>query len=530
MCSLLACTPSGSGRPLSHRVRGALEAYFEADFSAVRVHVGPAAPALGGRAFAHGERLFFAPGAFDPDSPRGLWLLGHELAHVVQQREGRVPPLPGVVTLPELEAEADLLGAAAAGFLRLSRQDVRRLCLPLPSSRVPDQGLPRTLPVHGPVQLYPLVKDNDNLPTDAAGWIKRFHAHGRQEPEVVRVLEHFEAKKMTFDSEKELVLLARMVISFLRRPKLGGRPVVVAIPYRGDGRGKAIVADVGLVTQGTECEVIVLLPAVCGKNGLLDKSVLTIITDLDSQGVKCAVVLPKATLKSLRVDALYISGGPHDHPNTKGYGRPRDAGNRAQEAWERHLFEERLIQDAAKFNIPVLGICGGSWRLASTKGAMIKRLPHKQEKIHAGPMNEPKVLRHPVVIQPLTMLHEILRTDNYRNNWLCRPQVKWKPLALEVNSVHWASSVFPKESPFPSAYDDDVVEAFEDSDQHFSVGIQWHPEYAQEIEGIVGELHKRILMALGDAAVDGRAARTIQRAWRRRRAAKKGKDQKKGDS
>ncbi|MBN2817614.1 MAG: DUF4157 domain-containing protein, partial [Bacteroidales bacterium] len=60
-----------------------------------------------------------APGQYNPGSQKGQELIGHELTHVVQQREGRVAPtkqgkgLP-VNDNPALEKEADEMGAKAA--------------------------------------------------------------------------------------------------------------------------------------------------------------------------------------------------------------------------------------------------------------------------------------------------------------------------------------------------------------------------------------------------------------------------------
>lgn len=104
---------------------------FGSDFSHVRVHTDSAeAPALGARAFTRGSELHFAPGQWSPDTERGQQLIGHELAHVVQQAQGRVaapqakPGDLGLAASPAarasvnadaaLEAEADALGARAA--------------------------------------------------------------------------------------------------------------------------------------------------------------------------------------------------------------------------------------------------------------------------------------------------------------------------------------------------------------------------------------------------------------------------------
>src|SRR5947209_4466804 len=80
------------GQPLPETFRRQAEIEFAADFSDVRVHVGPEAEQVAAIAFTQGSDIFFRPGAYDPNSPRGREILGHELAHVVQQRTGRVPP------------------------------------------------------------------------------------------------------------------------------------------------------------------------------------------------------------------------------------------------------------------------------------------------------------------------------------------------------------------------------------------------------------------------------------------------------
>jgi len=108
------------GFPLPDRLRRPMEQLFGTSFESVRVHEGPQAVALGVQAFNHGSDLYFAPGAFDPDSPSGLRLIAHELTHVQQQQQGRVAACAGSAGVqwladPRLEAEADQMGELAAG-------------------------------------------------------------------------------------------------------------------------------------------------------------------------------------------------------------------------------------------------------------------------------------------------------------------------------------------------------------------------------------------------------------------------------
>lgn len=110
---------SGGGTKLTEPVRRAMEALFGSDFAAVRVHVGSLPAALGAIAFTAGADIHFAPGHYAPETARGRRLLGHELAHVVQQRAGRVAnPLgrAAVVHDPLLEAEAERMAQRAAAL------------------------------------------------------------------------------------------------------------------------------------------------------------------------------------------------------------------------------------------------------------------------------------------------------------------------------------------------------------------------------------------------------------------------------
>lgn len=119
--------PAVTGMPA--RVRAKMEAAFGADFSDVRVHPGSTrAVELGALAYTQGKEIYMAPGYWAPETARGQELLGHELAHVVQQAHGLTTPMAQLGKLKinhdsALEKEADELGrkAMSQGQLRKRR-------------------------------------------------------------------------------------------------------------------------------------------------------------------------------------------------------------------------------------------------------------------------------------------------------------------------------------------------------------------------------------------------------------------------
>ncbi|MDE2093734.1 MAG: DUF4157 domain-containing protein [Burkholderiales bacterium] len=78
-----------AGRPLDARTRGYFEPRFGRDFSAVRVHTdaraAESARSIQALAYTVGPHVVFGDGQFAPSSRAGRELLGHELAHVIQQ-------------------------------------------------------------------------------------------------------------------------------------------------------------------------------------------------------------------------------------------------------------------------------------------------------------------------------------------------------------------------------------------------------------------------------------------------------------
>lgn len=108
---MLHMSGAGAPQPMSAALREKFEPSFGADFSNIRISRGHIPDAMGVQAVAKGTDILV-------DSRAGMDVLGHELAHVVQQAQGRVSSggFP-VVHNAGLEHEADVMGARAASGL-----------------------------------------------------------------------------------------------------------------------------------------------------------------------------------------------------------------------------------------------------------------------------------------------------------------------------------------------------------------------------------------------------------------------------
>ncbi len=108
-----------AGNGLPNSLNNQMESAFNADFSNVSIHKNSQkAKEIGAYAFTQGNDIHFAPGQYQPFTPKGQELIGHELTHVVQQSESTVSPTSEVNGMPvndnkALEQEADTKGKKA---------------------------------------------------------------------------------------------------------------------------------------------------------------------------------------------------------------------------------------------------------------------------------------------------------------------------------------------------------------------------------------------------------------------------------
>ena len=107
---MLHLSGAGAPQPMSPALREKFEPGFQADFSNIRISRGHIPQELGVQAVAQGTDILL-------DQSAGMDVLGHELAHVVQQAQGRVDGGYPVVENAALEHEADVMGARVASGL-----------------------------------------------------------------------------------------------------------------------------------------------------------------------------------------------------------------------------------------------------------------------------------------------------------------------------------------------------------------------------------------------------------------------------
>lgn len=105
------------GRTLSRAVTAPFEASYGAPLGDVRVQESSPLPRrFGWDAMTLGDAVAFAPGHYRPDTSQGLALLGHELAHVVQQRRGGMRAQAGIDEASSTGAEREAWSASHAAL------------------------------------------------------------------------------------------------------------------------------------------------------------------------------------------------------------------------------------------------------------------------------------------------------------------------------------------------------------------------------------------------------------------------------
>jgi len=158
------------------------------------------------------------------------------------------------------------------------------------------------------------------------------------------------------------------------------------------------------------------------------------------------------------VHGVLLIGGPDYHPDA--YGGHAQPSEELMDR-RRHDADLLLARETLRRRLPVFGICGGLQLLVLARGgALVQDVPSEWPNPiqHSVPGDEPSM--HPVAVIPGTRLHGLVGGS------------------FTVNSFHHQAAQPERRGGLVVAATapDGVIEAVEDPDLPFCVGVQWHPE------------------------------------------------------
>lgn len=156
------------------------------------------------------------------------------------------------------------------------------------------------------------------------------------------------------------------------------------------------------------------------------------------------------------IDALVLAGGQDINPERYG----AELGPDTQEPQdERDATELALVELARRRNMPTLAICRGLQIMNIARGGdLVQHLP---DAVDTDAHREVVGVfsHHPVEVAPGSLLATLM------------------PAGLPVPSHHHQAADRIGDGLVPVAWaDDGTIEALEDPDTDFTLGVQWHPE------------------------------------------------------
>lgn len=162
------------------------------------------------------------------------------------------------------------------------------------------------------------------------------------------------------------------------------------------------------------------------------------------------------------VDGLVMSGGDDVDPvRYRGFAQDEFRHDRSRDE-----HEMALVRGAKERQLPTLGICRGLQIAAvALGGTLVQDIPYTED-THPGKVGEEELTwRHPVTVDPDTILATLVGTN---------------PI---VNSLHHQSVDKPGSMTLTASSPDGIHEAAEEGD--WFLGVQWHPErlYLEKDEG-----------------------------------------------
>jgi len=184
------------------------------------------------------------------------------------------------------------------------------------------------------------------------------------------------------------------------------------------------------------------------------------------------------------VDALLLAGGSDVDPALYG----GEAGDEDQYDRRRDDFEIRLIDEAIKRDMPILGVCRGIQILNVAYGGSIQNLRDDEARGPRHGIGTSSFTAHEVTLARETNLAGILGAGT-----------------RQVNSFHGQAVDRIGDGLVVCAVaNDDIVEAIERPGRSMVIGVQWHPEIASLTDADALALFEA-LVARADAYRQSRA-------------------------
>lgn len=181
-------------------------------------------------------------------------------------------------------------------------------------------------------------------------------------------------------------------------------------------------------------------------------------TDLFQAAGATVVLLPPGQGPDAldRLDGLAMAGGA-DIDSTRYGAEPHSTADVPRES--RDASELSLYRRARERDLPVLGICRGLQVMAVAHGGtLIQNLPDVSDLVHRERPGQ--FVEHQAQFVPGTLAAEIYGTD-----------------PVVVNSSHHQAVDSPGSLVVSGLAPDGTIEACEDPDAAFCLGVQWHPEH-----------------------------------------------------
>jgi putative glutamine amidotransferase len=172
-----------------------------------------------------------------------------------------------------------------------------------------------------------------------------------------------------------------------------------------------------------------------------------------------------------RFDGLIIAGGYFDHDPESYNQTPHSTIKRNS---KRSAFEKALLEAYLPTKKPVLGICGGHQLInIICGGTLIQDIATMHNtKIKHSETVAPTEAAHQINIEPGTILSSFYQSST----------------TIGINSSHHqAIDQVGKDLVVSAVAEDGIIEAIEDPNHPFCLGVQWHPEY------LLNELDEAIL-------------------------------------